>query len=221
MAERPFVTVCYTQTIDGRLALANGVSQWIGGSESVRLWHTLRAEHKAILVGVNTVCADNPRLTVRHVAGRDPLRIIVDSTLRTPLTAAVLADSAAVGTLFAVTERASAERRAAVQALGARIVALPMDASERVDLAALMASLHNTGIDSLMVEGGAGMITSFLRQQLVDRLVVCIAPRLMGAGIEAVGDLATERLADMPILADVQIQHYGADLVLDGRVRYP
>ncbi|MBC8159779.1 MAG: RibD family protein, partial [Roseiflexaceae bacterium] len=75
------ITLCYTQTLDGRLATANGSSQWIGGGASVAYWHQLRAEHDAVVVGIGTLLADNPRLTVRHVPGRDPLRVIVDSRL--------------------------------------------------------------------------------------------------------------------------------------------
>jgi len=221
MMDRPSVTLCYTQTLDGRLATTDGTSQWIGGPESVRLWHALRARHGAIMVGVGTVLKDNPQLTVRHVGGRDPLRVVVDSQLRTPDTAAVLAGGAARGTLLAATERASNARRAALRALGATVLTLTADESGRVDLPSLLAALHRQGVDSLMVEGGAAIITSLLRARLVDRMVVCVAPRLMGAGIAAIGDLGVARLDQMPALADLKIERYGEDLVLDGQIMYP
>ena len=119
---RPTLTLSYAQTLDGRLATRNGSSQWIGSAASLTFAHTLRARHDAIMVGVGTVLRDNPRLTVRHVAGRDPLRVVVDSTLRTPLTAAVLADGAAHGTLFAVTERTSLQQVDHVRKLGATVL---------------------------------------------------------------------------------------------------
>ncbi len=218
---RPVVTLSYAQTLDGRLATSTGSSQWISASESLRFSHELRAGHDAIMVGVGTVCRDDPRLTVRLVAGRDPLRVVVDSTLRTPLTAAVLAQDAAPGTVLAVTDRAPAAKRDKVRALGASVLRLPGDAGGRVDLVALLAALHERGIGSVLVEGGAQMITALLRARLVDRLAVCIAPKILGAGIEAVGDLGIRDLTRSLIMTDTSVTAYGVDLILDSRVEYP
>jgi riboflavin-specific deaminase-like protein len=217
---RPAVTVSYAQTLDGRLATRTGSSQWISGPESLRFAHQLRAGHDAIMVGAGTVCRDNPRLTVRLAPGRDPLRVVVDSTLRIPLDAVVLAGGAASGTLLAVTERAAAERCAAARALGATVLTLP-SADGRVDLHALLAALAARGIGSVMVEGGATLITALLRARLVDRLAVCIAPKVLGAGIEAIGDLGIAGLDRALLLRDVRVTPYGVDLVLDGRISYP
>lgn len=219
--ERPEVTVSYAQTLDGRLATAGGGSQWISCPDSLRFAHALRSEHDAVMVGAGTVCKDDPRLTVRQVEGDDPLRIVVDGSLRTPPTAAVLANGAASGTVLAVTDRAPAARRESACSLGARVLRLPADAGGRVDLPALLAALHGLGVRSVMVEGGAALITSFLRDRLVDRLAVCIAPKVMGAGIEAVGDLGVRDLSDALILTDTALVPYGVDIVLDSRVEYP
>jgi diaminohydroxyphosphoribosylaminopyrimidine deaminase/5-amino-6-(5-phosphoribosylamino)uracil reductase len=221
MIPRPVVTLSYTQTLDGRLATSTGSSQWISAPESLRFSHELRAEHGAVMVGVGTVCKDDPRLTVRLAAGRNPLRVVVDSTLRTPLTAAVLADGAAPGTVLAVTDRAPAAKRAEVRALGATVLCLPTNAGGSVDLVALLAALHKRGVGSVLVEGGAGMITALLQARLADRLVVCIAPKILGAGIEAVGDLGIRELAWTSRMTDKSVTHYGVDLVLDGRIEYP
>src|ERR1051325_4939875 len=121
----PFITVKYAQTLDGRVATATGDSQWISGPDSLRLAHRLRAEHDAILVGIGTVLADDPQLNVRLASGRDPLRVVVDSRLRTPLTARVLATGAARHTLIATTLQADRAARQAIEQLGAQIVALP------------------------------------------------------------------------------------------------
>ena len=221
MIVRPTVTVSYAQTLDGRLAAANGSSRWISAPESLRFAHQLRAEHDAIVVGAGTACRDDPRLTVRLVPGDDPLRVVVDSSLRTPLSAAVLANGAAKGTILAVTQRAPRERCEKALSLGATVLKLPAVEGGRVDLRALLSELHSLGVRSVMVEGGAALITAFLGERLVDRLVVCIAPKILGRGIEAVGDLGIQDLTDSLILADPSVTPYGVDLVLDSRVEYP
>jgi riboflavin-specific deaminase-like protein len=218
---RPGVTLSYAQTLDGRLATSTGSSQWISDPKSLRFSHELRANHDAIMVGVGTVRKDDPRLTVRLTAGRDPLRVVVDSTLRTPLTAAVLTKGAAPGTILAVTDHAPAAKRDEVRNLGATVLCLPTNAGGRVDLVALLAALNDRGVGSVLVEGGAEMITALLCARLVDRLVVCIAPKILGAGIEAVGDLGIRKLARTLIMTDTSVTRYGVDLVLDGRVEYP
>jgi diaminohydroxyphosphoribosylaminopyrimidine deaminase/5-amino-6-(5-phosphoribosylamino)uracil reductase len=220
-APRSAVTLSYAQTLDGRLATSTGNSQWISVPESLRFGHELRAKHDAIMVGVGTVRKDDPRLTVRRAAGRDPLRVVVDSALRTPLTAAVLAKGAAPGTVLAVTDRAPAAKRDEVRALGATVLCLPTNAAGRVDLVALLAALHQRGVGSVLVEGGAGVITALLRARLADRLVVCVAPKILGAGIEAEGDLGIRELARALLMTNASVTPYGVDLVLDGRIEYP
>jgi diaminohydroxyphosphoribosylaminopyrimidine deaminase / 5-amino-6-(5-phosphoribosylamino)uracil reductase len=218
---RPTVTVSYAQTLDGRLAAANGSSRWISSPDSLRFAHQLRAEHDAVAVGAGTACNDDPRLTVRLVPGEDPLRVVVDSALRTPLSAAVLANGAAKGTVLAVTDRAPDERCAEAESLGATVLRLPASGKGRVDLDALLSGLHSLGVRSVMVEGGAALITSFLSERLVDRLAVCIAPKILGRGIEAVGDLGISDLTDSLMLTDTAVTLYGVDLVIDSRVEYP
>ena len=218
---RPAVTVSYAQTLDGRLATVDGNSQWISSSESLRFAHTLRAKHEAIMVGAGTACRDDPRLTVRLVPGKNPLRVVVDSTLRTPLTAAVLANGAAVGTVLAVTERASVDRCAEATHLGATVLRLPADTEGHVDLKALLSELYTSGVRSVLAEGGAALITSLLCNRLVDRLAVCVAPKILGSGIEAVGDLGICELNDSLALVDTSITSYGVDVVFDSRVEYP
>jgi len=206
------VTVHYAQSLDGRLATRTGDSQWIGGSASLKLAHQLRADHEAVLVGVGTVLKDNPRLTVRLVKGRSPCRVIVDSTLRLPLDAHVLNDAAAP-TVVATTERALPERIAAVEQRGAQVLRLPPDALGRVDLAMLFEALDT---DSVLIEGGGAVITSALRQRLVDRVVVCIAALLIGSGTEAVGDLRVNCLADARRFARHTFDILDDDVIFDG-----
>ena len=215
----PFVTVKYAQTLDGRMATATGDSQWISGPESLRLAHQLRAEHDAILVGIGTVLADDPKLNVRLVSGRDPLRVVVDSRLRTPLTARVLAGDAARHTLIATTAQADREARQAIEQLGAQIVVLPTSAnSAGVDLESLLGQLRARGVASVLVEGGSRIITALLAQQLADRMVVAIAPKLIGSGTDAIGDLGIRRLADALTFSTFTVRQLGDDLIFDGRI---
>lgn len=216
MAKRPRVTLHFAQTLDGRIATRSGHAQWISCAETLRLAHELRTQHDAVLVGIGTVLADNPQLTVRLTPGTSPRRIILDSTLRLPLSSRVLTDGAA-RTMVVGTAAASTERRKSVEATGAEVVLADHDV-DGVSLPALLEILSRQHIGSVLVEGGAGVITSFLRQGLVDRLIVCVAPKLCGAGIEAVGDLGIRRMGDALRIRDMRVERLGDDLVLSGTV---
>lgn len=211
----PFVTVHYAQTLDGRIATRTGHSQWISGGSSLELAHGLRATHAAVMVGVGTVLADDPRLTVRHVPGPDPLRVVVDSTLRLPLDAHVLAEHPE-RTIIATTARAPQRRIAAIRTRGANVITVSEDAQGRVDLAETARRLKALGVASLLVEGGAAVITSALRAALVDRLVVCIAPKVVGAGIEAIGNLDILRLSEALTFRQARFTSLGDDVIFDG-----
>ncbi len=208
---RPYVVLKYAQTVDGRIATRRGDARWISGERERRISHALRAACDAVLVGVGTATVDDPQLTVRMVPGPSPLRVILDSTLRLPSTARVLDDQA--GTLVITTARSTEERRAALRAraVGVRVV----DAGPRgVDLAGALVTLRALGVRSLLVEGGARVITSFFAEKLVDRLVVGIAPTIIGTGIEAVGDLGVARVAESIRLTNRSVHVAGDDLLV-------
>jgi 3,4-dihydroxy 2-butanone 4-phosphate synthase/GTP cyclohydrolase II len=212
----PWVTIHYAQTLDGRIATRSGDSQWISGPESLRLAHTLRATHDAVLVGAGTVRADDPRLTVRLVEGRSPTRVVVAGSRPLPAGAAILDGS--VPTLLATTGELPATDGETVDGLTDGVELLPVAATVdgRVDLADLLRLLAERGIGSVLVEGGAGIITSMLRGGLANRLVVSVAPRLVGSGIEAIGDLRIRRLADALGFGRMRTWRLGEDLILDG-----
>jgi riboflavin-specific deaminase-like protein len=212
----PSVTIHYAQTLDGRIATRTGHSQWISCNASLQMAHRLRAEHQGIMVGVGTVLADNPRLTVRLVPGASPVRIVVDSTLRTPLEANVLTDEAAP-TVIATTARAPKERQRAMQQRGANVLVVAQDPAGHVDLPDLLRRLAELDIGSILIEGGAALITSVLHDGLVDRLIVCIAPKLVGAGTEAVGNLDIQRMSDALTFARSSFTTLGEDIIFDGR----
>lgn len=212
----PFVTLKWAQTLDGRIATAQGSSRWISSPESQKLAHQLRAANDAILAGVNTVIMDNPELTTRLVKGRNPLRVILDSQLRIPLDSKVLANQKTAKTLVAATPRASKQKLAALQKMGIEVLTIPPDSQGRVDLKKLLQALGKREISSLLVEGGGEVITSFLRLGLADKLVVIIAPRILGTGTDAVGDLNITDLAKAYRLTIERVYRSGVDIVVEG-----
>jgi len=216
---RPSITVKIAQTLDGRIATSTGQSQWITCEPARALAHELRATHDAVLVGIGTVLHDNPRLTVRLVEGSDPLRVVADSRLRIPLDAALLTEQPE-RTMVVTREDAPAERVAAVRERGARVI-FGRRGPDGLDLVDMLARLRELGIRSLMVEGGSGITTSLLRDGLVDRLVVCIAPKVLGTGLDAVGDLGIRDLGKALTFRETSIRQLGPDIVFDGIVDRP
>jgi len=216
----PFVTVKFAQSLDGRIATSTGDSRWISGPPALRLAHRLRRDHDAIMVGIGTVLADDPQLTVRLTKGRDPLRVVVDSTLRTPLEARVLAGGAAAGTLIATAANVDQHRASEIQKLGADILRLPSPPhGSGIDITRLLEALGDRGITSVLVEGGRGIITSLLAARAVDRLIVVIAPKIIGHGTEAIGDLGIARLSDAITFSSVKIRKLGEDVIFDARLK--
>jgi diaminohydroxyphosphoribosylaminopyrimidine deaminase/5-amino-6-(5-phosphoribosylamino)uracil reductase len=214
----PYVTVKFAQTLDGRIAAAGGSSRWIASPPSLKLAHKLRAAHDAILVGVSTVLKDNPELTTRLVKGRNPLRVILDSTLRIPLDAKVLKNQDKAKTLVASTPRAAKQKLAALKKMGIEVLTIPPDKDGRVDLKNMLKTLGERDITSLLVEGGGAVITSFLRLNLVDKLVAIIAPKILGKGTDAVGDLNITDLSKAFKLTFDKVYRSGEDIVVEGRI---
>lgn len=213
---RPRITVKIAQTLDGRIATRTGQSQWITCEPARALAHELRAAHDAVLVGIGTVLYDNPRLTVRLVDGPDPLRVVADTALRIPLDSYLLTEDPE-RTIVVTAEGAPADRVEAVRARGAQVV-FGRRGDDGLDLVDMLHRLRELGIGSLMVEGGSGIITSLLRAGLVDRLVVCIAPKVLGTGLDAVGDLGIRDLGKALTFRETTIRQLGPDILFDGIV---
>jgi len=183
----------------------------------MRLTHRLRAAHRGILVGVGTVLADDPRLTVRLSEGaRHPQPVVLDRRLRTPPDSRLVAGDGPAPWIAAAAD-ADPRRERRLAAAGARVVRLP-EGEGGVDLRALLDYLRGRRVESLMVEGGARVITSFLATRLVDHLVLTIAPRFVG-GLPAVAANG-ERPVVLPRLSGLRHRQLGADLVVWGRPRW-
>ena len=211
---RPFVTLSYAQSLDGCLTASQGTPFAISAPASLTMTHALRATHSAILVGIETVLADDPALTVRLVSGDSPQPVILDSQLRTPADARLLRGGVWIAT---TAEGAHSARRQRLEQAGARILTLPADENGRVDLAALLTCLGAEGIRSLMVEGGARVLTSFLEEGLADYAVITIAPVFLG-GYQVIQSARgqDEFGAVMPRLQNVQQVQLTTDTVLWG-----
>ena len=212
------VSLCYAKSLDGSITARRGQPLALSGPESTRLTHRLRAAHDAILVGIGTVLADDPRLNVRLVKGKDPQPVVLDSRLRIPMNANLLR-----GRLpwIATTDRADREKGALLEGQGAYLFYLPQDPQGGVSLPALLGHLASLGVKSLMVEGGARVITRFLTDRLVDIVVLTIAPLFIGGqmGVESILaiDSGSDELA-FPRLRDFGSTRLGDDLITWGRL---
>lgn len=213
------VTLKIAQTMDGKIATALGDSRWITGPEARAYGHRLRAEHASILVGVNTVLADDPELTVRLTPGSHPLRVVMDSSLRVPLDARVVTVRPG-STVIATTPDADPQRQRDLESRGVRVIRLPQSGG-RVAPDMLVEWLSVHGVFSLLIEGGAAVATSFLRARLVNSLAMFIAPKLVGEGLSAVGDLGITRLRDALTLDPYTAEPVGRDIVVRGQIRWP
>ncbi|MDQ3981911.1 MAG: GTP cyclohydrolase II [Actinomycetota bacterium] len=217
-ARRPYVAIKYAQSMDGRIATATGDSRWISSQEERAMSHAMRARCDGIMVGVGTVLNDDPQLTVRLVPGPSPTRVVLDSKLQSPLTSRVFDGDAP--TVVITTERSASEQREEVRS---RDVAVHLVAAGPggVDIRAALALLSNLGMSSLLVEGGQRVITSLLRARCGDRVIVALAPIVLGTGIDGVGDLDTERVRDGLSLTDRYVTLAGSDVIVASDVVYP
>jgi GTP cyclohydrolase II len=213
---QPFVTLCYAQSLDGCLSSSLGKPFALSGAETLTLAHRLRASHDGVMVGIGTVLSDNPRLTVRRVPGRNPQPIVLDSRLRIPLDCNLVRESNRL--LVASVAGGPAERRREIEAAGATVLSTSASPDGRVNLANLMSHLSERGMRSIMVEGGVQVIRSLMAAQLVDYLVVTVAPRFIGGehGVR----LQTELLAG-PTMRSFHHSKIGGDLVLWGEPAWP
>lgn len=200
----PFVTLKVAQSIDGRIATADGDSRWISDHDARIMTHELRASHDAIMVGAGTALADDPELTVRLaplLRDRQPLPVVVDSTLSLRPAARLMAGERAP--LVFTTDRHDAHARAALEDGGARVAVVGSTADGRVALDRALAALAGAGVTSVLVEGGSGLNTELIRLGLFDKLVVVVAPIVIGSGVDAVGNLGNARLVDALRLENV------------------
>jgi len=215
----PYVILKSAMTLDGKTATASGDSRWVTGEPARRHVHRLRAISDVIMVGVGTVIADDPQLTSRIPGGRDPLRVVVDSSLRLPLTSRLLGLQSQAATLLATVSQ-DAEKVARLRDRGAEVLVCAERAG-RVDLHDLLARLGGRGVQSILLEGGAELAGAMLRQQLIDRCLFFYAPKLVGGeGFGLFCGAGADRMADAVPLQRIGIRRIGADILVEGEPDY-
>ena len=211
--QRPFVVLKAAMSLDGKIAAPSGESKWITEEEARKDVQLLRNRYSAIMVGVETVIKDDPELTCRFEGGRNPVRIILDSSLRIPIDSRVLTDQGRNTTLLACTERASPENVKQREALGAKVIHC-RSRNGRIDLVDLMDKLGDLSIDSILLEGGATVNESAIAQGIVNKLILYVAPKIIGGERSKtfVGGLGISRLDQAYPLRIESMEHVGEDM---------
>lgn len=207
---RPRVTLHFAQTLDGRIATRSGSSRWISGPQATRFAHELRAESDAVLIGSGTALADDPQLTVRLVEGRQPIRVVLDARARLSPSSRLVTD-ASTPTIHAT---CTPDRPAPAPHVEPWCLP-PAPDGAGVDLDALLVRLGARGVARVLVEGGSQVITAFLRRRLVDRIIVTVAPMILGKGTDAVGDLGIDRLDQALRFTPLRVFSLGDDVLIE------
>ncbi|MCP5349254.1 MAG: RibD family protein [Pseudomonadales bacterium] len=211
--DRPQVTLSFAQSWDGSITTSPGETLVLSSEAGMQMTHQLRSLHDGILVGIGTILADDPRLTVREWTGSNPKPIVLDSQLRMP-PSSWLCKNADQLCWVLTTQQAAGERD------DCELIVVPGDEAGKVDLPSALQELHARGIRSLMVEGGASIITAFLRAGLADAIVLTVAPMLLG-GYNAIGRLCEAGgVQKLPRISPLHSQQLGDELFVWGRLHY-
>lgn len=217
--KKPFVVLKAAMTLDGKIATATGQSKWITNETSRAYGYKLRDIYDGIMVGINTVIEDNPMLTARVDGGKNPIRIVVDSSLKIDINANVVQDKSAK-TIVATTDKADKDKILKLQAQNVDVIVVDKDENDKVDIEKLLDILGQQNICSILVEGGATLSGSFVAKKLVDKVYFFIAPKIVG-GKEAktpVAGTGILNLQEALALKDIQIEKLEEDILIIGRV---
>lgn len=217
--KKPFIVLKAAMTLDGKIATATGQSKWITNETSRAYGYKLRDIYDGIMVGINTVIEDNPMLTARVDGGKNPIRIVVDSSLKIDINANVVQDKSAK-TIIATTDKANKDKILKLQAQDVDVIVVDKDENDKVDIEKLLDILGQQNICSILVEGGATLSGSFVAKKLVDKVYFFIAPKIIG-GKEAktpVAGTGILNLQEALALKDIQIEKLDEDILIIGRV---
>jgi diaminohydroxyphosphoribosylaminopyrimidine deaminase / 5-amino-6-(5-phosphoribosylamino)uracil reductase len=212
----PFVVLKLAATLDGKIAAASGDARWISGEDSRMTAHRLRNEVDAIVIGSGTVIADDPQLTCRIPGGRNPWRVVLDSGLRIPLSAQILGQKDPAKTIVVTGTSASMTKLRAIEALGARVWRIPL-VRARLPWLPVLRKLTAMEIVSIMIEGGAEIAASALKEKIVDKIIFFYAPKILGGdGRSMIGALDIRRMKRAMLVKKLGVVQSGGDLMVSG-----
>ena len=222
--QEPFIYLKTGQTLDGYLATRTGDSRWVTNEEARKYGHQLRHKVDGILVGVGTVISDNPRLTTRleEKEGKDPIRIVLDSKLRTPLEANIINEESESPTFIITTEEYDREKYTKLNKKNnLNIIVLPKDENGRIELHHLLKELYQEEITSILIEGGGKVNHSFLKSGLIDKVYCFIAPKLLGGndGISSFNGPGVEKMNNAYELENIEYEMLDGNLLCKGEIR--
>ncbi len=218
---RPFVTMKAALSMDGRIATGRGESHWITGDKARAFVHLLRRRADAVMVGIGTVLADDPQLSVRHGKEVDdevnPLKVILDSRLRISEDAQVLRHES-WKTIVATTNRAPERKIEKLCSMGVQVLTL-FSRNGRVNIRALLTELGKRNVQNLLIEGGARVFASFMGDHLVNKAFIFLAPVFLGEGIPLFRGWEARKLKDAPVLTDMKVSRLGRDILCEGYLK--
>jgi len=218
----PFVVMKTAMSLDGKIATKTGDSKWISGDKSRQTVHQLRNQYSGIMVGINTVIKDDPLLSVRNINGKTkhPIRIIVDSNARIPLEAKILNSPEIAPTIIAVTNQATEEKLRKLRDKEIQVIVCP-EKNARVDLRFIMQELAKQNIDSILLEGGGTLNFEALQEEIVDKVIAFIAPKIIGGAeaLTAVEGSGISSLADVIELENLRTIQSGEDIMLEAYLK--
>ncbi len=216
----PFVTLKLAASLDGKIAASSGDARWISGMQSRHAVHQLRNVADAVLIGSGTLRADDPQLTCRIPGGRNPWRIVMDSRLRIPLSARILHHEDPHKTIIVAGSRAPASKARAIEARGAQVWRLPLG-SNGVRWRFVLRKLASMDVVSLLIEGGAEIAASALKERAVDKVIFFYAPKLLGGdGLPMIGNLGVGRVGQALQVSGLRMTKSDSDLMVSGYLKY-
>ncbi len=213
----PYVTLKAAQTIDGKIADVHRESKWISSSQSRKYVHELRTKYDAVLIGAGTVKRDDPNLTVRLVEGRNPFRIVIDTTLSIRSSNKLFQNNSDKK-LIVVTSKNNAEKKNKIKRLtncGAQIVFVNEDGKNKLDLKAALKELSKLQISSILVEGGGEIFTSFIHKNLFDDIFLFISPKFLGAGLPVINDIGIKSIRNSFKVKIASVEKIGDDILVE------